>query len=397
MKKTMIAMSLVLASVGAASAASAPEGDKWVGGFVEYNDTDIQKEGFPNYFDNGFGVGAEVGFRFKPRWAARLEWSHLDMDETNVGQDISGNRIGVDALYFLADDLMYVFAGVKHMKLTESTRIANVGIGKHWSLNDEWRVITEIATSHDFGEGYNDINYKVGLAYSFGKTASAAPVGPQDSDNDGIYDSRDQCANSPPGVMVDSTGCNVDADGDGILNSMDECSDTPAGIEVGARGCSLVSDADQDGVLDTTDRCADTPLIDEVDEAGCSLFTETEVAVSLRVLFGNNSFIVDNMNDSQFSEFADFMKRYPETDSVIEGHASAPGEADYNLWISQQRADAVRQLLVEQYGIDANRLSAKGFGESQLIDTASTAAANKINRRIEAKVAATKREKMLKN
>ncbi|MFT5313480.1 MAG: OOP family OmpA-OmpF porin [Paraglaciecola sp.] len=394
MKKTMIAMGLLLASVGAASAASAPEGDKWVGGFVEYYDTDGETEGFPTYFDNGSGLGAEVGFRFKPQWAARLEWSHLNIDATSLGQDQSGNRIGVDALYFLPDDLMYIFGGLKQVKLADSSSMANVGLGKHWAINDKWRVITEIAAYHDFGEGYNDMTFKFGLAYTFG--GKTAPVGPKDSDNDGIYDNRDQCANSAPGTQVDSTGCSVDTDGDGVLNSMDQCPDTPAGINVGAKGCNLASDSDQDGVLNAADRCADTPLIDEVDASGCSLFTETEVAVNLRVLFGNNSFTVDNTNDSQFPEFADFMKRYPQTDSVIEGHASAPGEADYNLWISQKRAEAVRQLLIEQYGIDAERLSAKGFGESQLIDTANTSAANKVNRRIEAKVATTKREKILK-
>ena len=368
MKKTMIAMGLILASVGSASAESAPEGDKWVGGFIEHYDTDTQKEGFPDYFDNGFGFGAEVGFRFKPQWAVRLEWSHLDIDASAGAQDQSGNRIGVDALYFLPDDLMYVFGGLKHMKLAESTRMANLGFGKHWAINDKWRVITEIAAYHDFGEGYNDISYKLGLAYTFGgKSATAAPAAPKDSDNDGVYNNRDQCP------------------------------DTPAGTIVGAKGCSLVLDTDQDGVLDTADKCADTPLTYKVDATGCSVFMETEVAVDLKVLFGNNRSKVNNPDDSQFQEFADFMNRYPQTDTVIEGHASAPGKADYNLWISKKRAEAVRQLLIEQYGIDGARITLQGFGETQLIDTANTQAANEVNRRITAKVSTTKREKVLKN
>jgi OOP family OmpA-OmpF porin len=398
MKKTMIAMGLILASVGSASAESAPEGDKWVGGFIEHYDTDTQKEGFPDYFDKGFGFGAEVGFRFKPQWAVRLEWSHLDIDSSAGAQDQSGNRIGVDALYFLPDDLMYVFGGLKHMKLAESTRMANVGLGKHWAINDKWRVITEIAAYHDFGEGYNDISYKLGLAYTFGgKSATAAPAAPKDSDNDGVYDNRDQCPNTAAGVQVDSTGCSVDTDGDGILNSIDQCPDTPAGTIVGAKGCSLVLDTDQDGVLDTADKCADTPLTDKVDATGCSVFMETKVAVDLKVLFGNNRAKVSNPDDSQFQEFADFMNRYPQTDTVIEGHASAPGKADYNLWISKKRAEAVRQLLIEQYGIDGARITSQGFGETQLIDTANTQAANEVNRRITAKVSTTKSEKVLKN
>ncbi|MFT4937805.1 MAG: OOP family OmpA-OmpF porin [Paraglaciecola sp.] len=425
MKKIAIASSLLLAVTGYASAGVAAEGDKWVGGFVEYYSADQEKSGFPSYLDDGFGIGAEVGFRFKPEWAARLELSHLNIDALSPGQDESGNRVGADLMYFLPDDLIYLFGGLKYMKVDESTRMANLGIGKHWFVNDKWRVITEIAAYHDFGEGYNDVSAKLGLAYSFGEPRT--PAKPKDSDNDGVYDTQDNCPNTPVGVRVDAMGCNIDSDGDGILNSMDQCPNTPLGTKVdstgcnedadfdgvlntidmcpdtipgtpvGAKGCSLLLDTDEDGVLDTLDQCADTPLTDKVDATGCSIFMETEVAVNLRVLFANNSSVISNPADPQFQEFADFMDRFPQTDSVIEGHASAPGEAAYNLMLSEKRAAAVRKLLIDKYGIAAQRLTSIGYGETQLLDTANTREANKINRRITAVVTASQREKVLKN
>ena len=124
---------------------------------------------------------------------------------------------------------------------------------------------------------------------------------------------------------------------------------------------------------------------------------EVEIEANLRVLFDNNSSVINNPNDPQFQQFADFMNRFPQTDSVIEGHASAPGEASYNLMVSKNRAEAVRKLLIEQYGISPSRLTTIGYGETQLLDTAMTRAAHKVNRRIAAKVAASKREKVLKN
>jgi OOP family OmpA-OmpF porin len=198
------------------------------------------------------------------------------------------------------------------------------------------------------------------------------------------------------GTSVDSVGCAMDADGDGVLNTIDMCPGTPAGTKVNTKGCRLLLDTDQDGTLDDADNCADTPMTDKVDANGCSVFVEEEVSTNLNVSFGNNSSIFDSANNAQFQAFADFMERFPDTDAVIEGHASAPGDADYNMMISQKRANAVRTLLINEYGISAARLIAKGFGENQLLDTSNTAAANKANRRITAKVSASTRRKVQK-
>lgn len=370
MNKTMTAMGILLALTGTAVAQSAPEGDKWVAGFAEYYKTDNAKSGFPTYYDDGLGLGAEVGFRFKPQWAARLEWSHLDIDSLPGGQDETGNRIGVDAMYFLPDDLLYIFGGVKHLDLADSQRLANIGLGKHWAINDKWRVITEVAATHDFGEAYNDVSAKLGLAYSFGAPSTSSPV-TRDSDNDGVSNSMDRCPGTAPGVQVDATGCAIEA-------------------------ATTSLDSDNDGVNDEQDNCANTPMSDKVDSNGCSLFNEVEVSETLHVLFGNNSAEVNGHDTEKFKEFAEFMNRFPSTDTVIEGYASAPGEADYNMWLSEERAKAVRTLLIEKYDIKPNRITAVGFGETNLLDAPTAKEANKINRRIVARVAASKREKVTK-
>jgi OOP family OmpA-OmpF porin len=129
------------------------------------------------------------------------------------------------------------------------------------------------------------------------------------------------------------------------------------------------------------DSCADTPMSDKVDATGCSLFTEEQYSIDLKVLFANNSSEISNPDDNQFQEFADFMNRFPSTDTVIEGHTSAPGEDAYNMRLSQTRANKVRDLLVNKYGVSSSRLTAKGFGETQLLDTSNTDQANMINRR----------------
>ncbi len=53
---------------------------------------------------------------------------------------------------------------------------------------------------------------------------------------------------------------------------------------------------------------------------------------------------------------------------MIEGHTDAKGSDDYNQKLSERRAEAVRQYLTAQFGIDANRLAARGFGKQRLFD-----------------------------
>jgi OOP family OmpA-OmpF porin len=392
--KKLLLLSAIAAALSANVQAQEQSKDKWVAGFVEYYSTDHAETGLPDFLDNGYGFGVEYGFKFTPEWAARLEASFLDIDASPSNE--SGSRFGVDALYFMPDDLFYAFGGLKFTNINDKDLMANIGLGKHWDVGNSIKIITEVAAYQtlDSGDSNTHMGYKLGLAYIFGGSAESAMPISVDSDNDGVFDKMDECANTPIGTRVDNAGCALDSDGDGVLNTIDICPDTPAGTKVGAKGCSLTLDTDQDGVLDDVDQCADTPMTDKVDGNGCSVFTEEQVSTNIKVLFDNNSLDINNPDDAQFQEFADFMNRYPATDTLIEGHASAPGNANYNMMMSQKRADAVKTLLVNKYGIDSLRLTTKGFGETQLLDTSDTLAANKVNRRITAKVSASKRMKV---
>jgi hypothetical protein len=76
------------------------------------------------------------------------------------------------------------------------------------------------------------------------------------------------------------------------------------------------------------------------------------------------------------------LKNYPTLEILIKGHTSSEGEADYNQKLSEKRAEAVKNYLI-QHGIDAKRLSSKGFGESQLLVTDDSEEHKRMNRRIE--------------
>ena len=76
---------------------------------------------------------------------------------------------------------------------------------------------------------------------------------------------------------------------------------------------------------------------------------------------------------------------------TIKGHTSSTGPAAFNKKLSQQRADAIVNVLVNDFGIKASRLTAQGMGEEELLSPANTLQAHEANRRIEAKVRVDKK------
>jgi outer membrane protein OmpA-like peptidoglycan-associated protein len=66
---------------------------------------------------------------------------------------------------------------------------------------------------------------------------------------------------------------------------------------------------------------------------------------------------------------------------MIEGHTDAKGSAAYNQTLSERRAQAVRQYLMAQFGVPQDRLQAKGFGKSHLLDPARPE--DGVNRRVQ--------------
>lgn len=213
-----------------------------------------------------------------------------------------------------------------------------------------------------------------------GATAGAlmcADYGPSmnDSDGDGVPDSRDQCPNTPAGVAVDASGCPLDADGDGVPDYMDECPGTPAGVEVNASGCPL--DSDGDGVPDYMDQCPNTPAGAEVNALGC----EGDVVLH-DVHFEFDSAKLTADTEAYLDGVAEKLEASQSVAVRIEGYTDAIGTEAYNLDLSQRRADSVKDYLATQ-GIDASRMRTIGYGEQDPIATNETAAGRALNRRVE--------------
>jgi OOP family OmpA-OmpF porin len=76
------------------------------------------------------------------------------------------------------------------------------------------------------------------------------------------------------------------------------------------------------------------------------------------------------------------MQKYPTTTALIEGHTDNIGGFEYNMKLSQRRAESVLNYLVEKFAIDRSRLNAKGFGDSRRVAYNTTPEGRQQNRRI---------------
>jgi outer membrane protein OmpA-like peptidoglycan-associated protein len=205
---------------------------------------------------------------------------------------------------------------------------------------------------------------------------------PTDADGDGVADARDRCPNTPAGAAVDANGCPRDSDGDGVADAQDRCPNTPAGATVDANGCP--GDADGDGVPDGIDRCGDTAPGTEVDANGCPvLFEEDVVRIVLEgVTFATNSADLTAEARTVLDRVAASLRGNLEVRVEVGGHTDATGSREYNLQLSQSRAESVVAYLVQQ-GVASDRMEARGYGPDNPVADKATREGRAQNRRVE--------------
>ena len=196
-----------------------------------------------------------------------------------------------------------------------------------------------------------------------------------DSDGDGVVDEADKCPNTPRGITVDARGCPPDSDGDGVPDYLDQCPGTPPGVAVDNSGCPF--DSDGDGVADHLDKCPNTPKGATVNEAGCWSLQAT-------ALYDSNSSYIRTEAYPLLDEVASILEKNPEMAVEVQGHTDNRGTAKYNQWLSEKRAEKVKDYLVSK-GIDPSRLEAKGYGLTQPVASNATEEGRAQNRRVELK------------
>ncbi len=121
----------------------------------------------------------------------------------------------------------------------------------------------------------------------------------------------------------------------------------------------------------------------QVKEFVDSTFIEKTDAILLpNVQFYTNSAKLLPYSIQSIQELAEYMESHPNLKALIKGHTDDVGDAQENLRLSQERAETVRQVLIN-FGVNPDRIEARGFGETQPKTRDQTIEARAINRRVE--------------
>lgn len=358
------ARGMVAAVLGASAGIAAAQDDGsnydhyvYFGGF--YMDAD--KDRFPAGSSGGdsFGVQAGVGKRLNDRlWVEGLYFGST-IETKGPGTDYYQNGVGVDVHYAFgqrSEFTPYVLAGlggtyndVIGSDNDEWSPYLNLGLGFTRSIfsNEQLRLRGEVRAVYDdynFQNSDGMIDYRafVGLEMGLGKPREVIREVEKVVVKEVPVERVVVQEVAPPPV--------VDTDGDGVTDDLDQCPNTPAGARVDAQGCVI-----------------------------------EQTIVMRDITFEFNSSRLTSNAQRLMENVVAFLRNDPDAKIVISGHTDSIGSEAYNLKLSQERANEVRDYLIG-YGIDASRLTALGFGKSRPIASNDTDSGRELNRRVEFRI-----------
>lgn len=332
MSKAMLKAGLVAASISVASSAvMAAEGQFYLAPGIQWFNFD---NGLGFEHDEGPALG--VGYDFTDRLSGEV--TAFDLDPVNAQRrkvDIDQYRADVYYRLFEGERRIdpFITSGFGNLNIDgDNDTLWDVGTGVSIKLTDRlsWRTAVRSYRylGRDFEDG--DVGVDSALIFRFGgprrTPASPAP----------------QAAAAP----------------------------------------AAVADSDGDGVPDSRDACSETPRTYAVDDRGCPIQVEEVARLELQVNFDFDRDVVKPEFLPEIRRVADFMSQYPEVIVELEGHTDSTGPEPYNQDLSQRRVNAVRDVLIGQFGISSSRITATGYGEMRPVASNSTAAGRAQNRRV---------------
>ena len=218
------------------------------------------------------------------------------------------------------------------------------------------------------GDGFTDANDQC-------PTEKGTLNGCPDTDNDGVADKDDKC----PTEKGTLNGC-PDTDNDGVADKDDQCPTEKGTLN----GCP---DTDGDGVADKDDQCPGEAGI--AANNGCpELKQEVKEQIAFaakNIQFQFGSYNILKKSHKALDAVVLVLKENPLLKLNIAAHADNAGIPERNMQLSEKRAKAVADYF-QSKGIAADRITYKGFGDTQPIADNKTAKGKAINRRVEMKV-----------
>ncbi|MDR2442705.1 MAG: OmpA family protein [Deltaproteobacteria bacterium] len=296
---------------------------------------------FPNNriaLENGPVAGVGFGYNFNKNWGIEA----FGYFAPNLDDD--GTLRGVNVLNpptFSNDVTMARLSALYHFDTgTNFTPYVSLGVGGQWITRDrpQYENYTSVAA-----------NAAIGFKYFFNEVVALRF---EVNDAYGFRRRQDARFNAP---MISA----------GLT------------FQVGAN--PACPDSDKDGVCDAYDKCPGTPAGYKVNPAdGCPI----TVSIRMDIKFDFDKSIIKDQYKSEVQKVADFLKTHPGSEAFVEGHTDDRGNDAYNQGLSERRANAVRDSLINDFGVTSSKVTAIGYGETKPIESNATAAGRAANRRV---------------
>lgn len=328
----------------------------------------------------GHVYGGAVGYEFaNGKTQVQLEYLKTEAkDKVHAGGVFTGDKVkntdeqySVNVLHELGDQSgrasPYLLIGAGHNKSVSHVdpenptksddTIANVGVGTRYYVNQHVALRGELRGVHHFEESKWDGKALVGAELKFGGSLSGVAPALDPVMQEPIITTWElpTRVSEPLPVLPIEDEPEIDQDGDGVPDHLDACPRTPSNLVVDDRGCPQ------------TVKVAD------------------ELKVELRVFFDYDKADIKPQFVGEVAKVAEQMAAFPNAVARIEGHASKDSDkskSEYNQRLSQARAEAVKNLLITQFGVPAAKLSAMGFGFDKPIAPNTTEEGRAMNRRV---------------
>jgi len=331
----VLSLAIALGALGMSTQSAIADEDRfYIAPGVQWMDFDSDRQS-----DDEFGYTVGLGYGLNDNLALELNHANLKMN-TLAGRERL-RSIRLDAIYKLDNSIgvlsPYFAAGLGHTHFySNDDTTVNAGAGLTYRFNDrvEWRASAR--TFYGFDDGTYDFGIDTGLVFHLGEARSRAP----------------------------------------------EVAPTPAPAPV-------VVDTDGDGVPDNRDDCPGTPRTYAVDDRGCPIMIEEVARIELNVEFEFDRAEVRPEYFDEIRRVSDFMDANEDTVAALGGHTDNIGTEAYNQDLSERRAAAVRQVLIDRFDISPARITSNGYGESQPVASNATAAGRERNRRVESVLSST--------
>lgn len=322
---------------------------------------------------NDVYLGGALGIDITPKAQLQVEYGTIDTTAENevlntkydAKQDhITGNVLLSKGSFGKNHPYLLLGAGEMTTEIKDNDgnefakhkdTIGNIGLGTRYEINDNVALRGEVRGVYNFENKWWDGLALAGAELSFGRT-----------------------------MRVKETPKEVQLVEPEMLTINDEVEFVPI---LPVQTATSDGDDDNDGVPNSRDACPNTPQHLLVDERGCPLQARVaeHLQLELRVFFDKDKSEIKPQFRQEVAKVASAMQEFPNASAVIEGHASkdsARSNSRYNQRLSEARAAAVRSMLVNEFGVAPNRLSAVGYGFDKPITTNDTEEGRSMNRRV---------------